>query len=188
MRFNLEKVIQEESICSNSIGIEKNVAAILVSVLSLETIMEPISIFNRKGSYDSYRMSHIKSFDSKPHLYRTSTLPEPSKNRMLILFSSYGALVGGTGNSWGWELNSNRIYNAGEIILPVCNLERPAVDSDSTLSEKFDETDKAEFNIDEVFDEQNELNKLYHYPNSRNFSKFQEKFKCPSEFYMSKYI
>ena len=107
---------------------------------------------------------------------------------MLILFSSYGALVGGTGNSWGWELNSNRIYNAGEIILPVCNLERPAVDSDSTLSEKFDETDKAEFNIDEVFDEQNELNKLYHYPNSRNFSKFQEKFKCPSEFYMSKYI
>ena len=96
--------------------------------------------------------------------------------------------MGGTGNSWGWELNSNRIYNAGEIILPVCNLERPA---DSALSEKFEETDKVQFNIDEeneVFDEQNELNKLYHYPNSRNFSKFQEKFKCPSEFYMSKFI
>ena len=96
--------------------------------------------------------------------------------------------MGGTGNSWGWELNSNRIYNAGEIILPVCNLERP---TESALSEKFEETDKVQFNIDEeneVFDEQNELNKLYHYPNSRNFSKFQEKFKCPSEFYMSKFI
>ena len=88
--------------------------------------------------------------------------------------------MGGTGNSWGWELNSNRIYNAGEIILPVCNLEN------STTSEKIEETDK---NIGEdFFDEQNELNKLYHYPNSRNFSKFQEKFKCPSEFYMSKFI
>ena len=88
--------------------------------------------------------------------------------------------MGGTGNSWGWELNSNRIYNAGEIILPVCNLEN------STSSEKIEETDK---NIGEdFFDEQSELNKLYHYPNSRNFSKFQEKFKCPSEFYMSKFI
>ena len=102
--------------------------------------------------------------------------------KKLTIFS-YGPLVGGTGNSWGWELNSNRIYNAGEIILPVCNLEQ------STSSEKMEETDITEYNNekdDEVFDEQNELNKLYHYPNSRNFSKFQEKFKCPSEFYMSK--
>jgi len=66
----------------------------------------------------------------------------------------------------------------------VCNLERS---SDLTLSEKFEkfeETDKNEMEEDEVFDEQNELNKLYHYPKSHNFSKFQEKFKCPSEFYM----
>ena len=106
---------------------------------------------------------------------------------MVNSWLSYGPLVGGTGNSWGWELNSNRIYNAGEIILPVCNIDRSV---DATVSEKFEETDKVEFNIDEgeeVFDEQNELNKLYHYPNSRNFSKFQEKFKCPSEFYMSKF-
>ena len=111
---------------------------------------------------------------------------------MVNSWLSYGPLVGGTGNSWGWELNSNRIYNAGEIILPVCNIDRSV---DTTVSEKnfekFEETDKVEFNIDEgeeVFDEQNELNKLYHYPNSRNFSKFQEKFKCPSEFYMSKIL
>ena len=72
--------------------------------------------------------------------------------------------------------------------MPVCNIDRSV---DTTVSEKFEETDKVEFNIDEgeeVFDEQNELNKLYHYPNSRNFSKFQEKFKCPSEFYMSKIL
>ena len=52
MRSSLGKVILEAYICSNSVGIKKNVAVILVLVLSLGTITAPILIFNKKGRYE----------------------------------------------------------------------------------------------------------------------------------------